>query len=103
MKLPPSDVILNLGNSVIEIVQHLFLKPQAVSPVKTTGSILSHSQVTPHLTHRPLIKLAQQGSELVELTQFEYIFLNLRHPGFASTQQVTTRLLERLKKRLNLN
>jgi hypothetical protein len=59
---------------------------------------LAPSQVTPHLTHRPLIKLAQQGSELVELTPFEYVFLNLRHPGFGSTQQVTTRLLERLKK-----
>jgi uncharacterized membrane protein len=71
---------------------------EAVSQVTTNGSVLAPSQVTPHLTHRPLIKLAQQGSELVELTQFEYVFLNLRHPGFGSTQQVTTRLLERLKK-----
>jgi len=71
---------------------------EALFQIKTNGGVLAPSQVTPHLTHRPLIKLAQQGSELVELTPFEYVFLNLRHPGFGSTQQVTTRLLERLKK-----
>ncbi len=71
---------------------------EAIAQIKTNGSVLAPSQVTPHLTHRPFIKLAQQGSEILELNQFEYVFLNLRHPGFGSTQQVATRLLERLKK-----
>lgn len=70
---------------------------KAIAQISTQGSVLTVSQVAPHLTHRPLIKLANSGSELTDLTQFEYVLLNLRHPGFGSTPQVVQRLLARLK------
>lgn len=69
----------------------------AIAQVKTKGGVLAPSQFTPHLTHRSLIKLAQSGSENIDLSQFEYVLLNLRHPGFGSTSQVVTILLERIK------
>ena len=71
---------------------------EAIAQIQTKGGVLVPSQVAPHLSHRPLVKLAIAGSESAELTPFEYVFLNLRHPGFGSTPQVVISLLERLKK-----
>jgi len=71
---------------------------EAIAQIQTKGGVLVPSQVAPHLSHRPLVKLAIAGSESAELTPFEYVLLNLRHPGFGSTPQVVISLLERLKK-----
>lgn len=74
---------------------------QAIVQISTQGSVLTVSQVAPHLTHRTMIKLANSGSESADLTQFEYVLLNLRQPGFGSTSKVASRLLERLKTMTN--
>jgi uncharacterized membrane protein len=71
---------------------------EAIAQIQSKGGVLVPSQVAPHLSHRPLVKLAIAGSESAELTPFEYVLLNLRHPGFGSTPQVVVSLLERLKK-----
>jgi uncharacterized membrane protein len=70
---------------------------EAIAQIQTKGSVLTLAQVAPHLTHRPVVKLAIQGSESVDLAEFEYVLLNLRHPGWSSSRQVVTHLLERLK------
>ncbi|MBW4575527.1 MAG: hypothetical protein KME08_09625 [Aphanothece sp. CMT-3BRIN-NPC111] len=51
----------------------------------------------PHLTHRCGAKLATAGSESANLSEFEYVWLNLRHPDFGRTPRAVTTLLERLK------
>ncbi|MBD0304072.1 MAG: DUF2079 domain-containing protein [Tolypothrix sp. T3-bin4] len=71
---------------------------EAIAQIQSKGGVLVPSQVAPHLSHRPLVKLAIAGSESAELTPFQYVLLNLRHPGFGSTPQVVISLLERLKK-----
>jgi uncharacterized membrane protein len=70
---------------------------EAVAQVDTKGGVLTASQIAPHLTHRPVVKLAITGSESADLTEFEYVLLNARHPGWQSNSQVVTSLLERLK------
>ncbi len=71
---------------------------EAIAQIQSKGGVLVPSQVAPHLSHRLLLKLAIAGSESGELTPFEYVLLNLRHPVFGSTPQVVISLLERLKK-----
>jgi len=70
---------------------------EAIAQVHTKGSVLTAAQIAPHLTHRPVVKLATTGSEYADLTEFEYVLLNVRHPGWQSNSQVVTNLLERLK------
>lgn len=70
---------------------------EAVSQIQTQGSVLAPPEVAPHLTHRSIIKLVIAGSESAELTEFDYVLLNLPHPGFGSTPQVPSTLLARLK------
>lgn len=73
---------------------------EAISQIHAQGSVLTSSSIAPHLSHRPIIKLTNAGSESADLTEFEYILLNQRHPGFGSTPEVVPRLLERLNKTL---
>ncbi len=70
---------------------------EAIAQIHTKGSVLTTHNIAPHLTHRPTVKLAGTGSELSDLNPFEYVLLNLRHPGFGSTPQVAASLLGRLK------
>lgn len=69
----------------------------AIAQIKTKGGVLVPADVAPHLTHRSLVKLAIKGSESADLAEFEYILLNVRHPGWQSSPQVATSLVERLK------
>ena len=70
---------------------------EAIALVQTKGSILTGSEIAPHLTHRPVVKLATEGSESVDLNQFEYVLLNVRHPGWASSRDTVMSLVAKLK------
>jgi uncharacterized membrane protein len=75
---------------------------EAVNQIKNTqGSILTASQIAPHLTHRTVVKLASDGSESIDLNQFEYALLNLRHPGWSSSHETVTTFLKRLQQTSN--
>jgi uncharacterized membrane protein len=71
---------------------------EGIAQIQNQGSVLTPAEVAPHLTHRPVVKLVITGSESVNLAEFEYVLLNLRHPGWNSSPQVAASILERLKK-----
>ncbi|GFE70359.1 DUF2079 domain-containing protein [Chroococcus sp. FPU101] len=70
---------------------------EAVSLINTSGGVLTNSAIAPHLTHRPLIKLAIQGSETLDLKQFDHILLNQRHSGWSSSPELIQEFLKRLQ------
>ena len=70
---------------------------EAIAQIQSKGSVLTPAEVAPHLTHRPNVQLVIAGSESAKLAEFEYVLLNLRHPGWNSSPQVVINLLERLK------
>ena len=53
---------------------------EAVAQVKPQSSILTDNRLAPHFAHRPIVKLLSQISPQTNLTEFEYILFNLRHP-----------------------
>lgn len=69
---------------------------EAVAKVHS-GSVLTTAEIVPHLTHRELIKFTDVNSPPTDLAQFDYILLNLRHPGWRSNSEFATSLLERIK------
>jgi hypothetical protein len=50
----------------------------------------------PHLSHRPLIERTVT-TEPQDLNQFEYVLLNLRHPGSNSSPEFGAQLVEKLQ------
>lgn len=71
----------------------------AIAEIKTQGGVLTSAEIAPHITHRSLVKLTINGSESLDLNQFDYVLLNLRHPGWESSPE----LLNKLRKKLNKN
>jgi uncharacterized membrane protein len=70
---------------------------EAIAQIHTKGGVLVPAQVAPHLTQRSLVKLTMTGSESIDLSQFQYVLLNVRHPGWGSTPQTAASFLARLR------
>ena len=85
------------GSKYFESIDTWQATREAIAQVQTQGSILTTSPIAPHLTHRPVVKLANQDSASFNLNQFKYVLLNVRHPGWASSPEIATGLVERLK------
>jgi len=70
---------------------------EAISLVETKGSVLTSAQIAPHLAHRPVVKLTQADAPPANLTEFDYVLLNLRYPGWMSDRAFVENLITRLK------
>ena len=83
----------------LESIDNLQATREAISLVKNQGSVYTTAQITPHLSNRDLIKFTDTGSPNQDLNIFDYILLNVRHPGWASNQEFATNLVNQLNKK----
>ena len=72
---------------------------EAISKITSNGGVLTSTYIAPHLSQRPLIKLAENGSDSFSLSQFDYLLLNQRHSGRESSPE----LIETLKQKARQN
>ncbi|MDJ0508260.1 MAG: DUF2079 domain-containing protein [Crocosphaera sp.] len=72
---------------------------EAISKITKNGGVLTSTYIAPHLSQRPLIKLAENGAESFDLNQFDYLLLNQRYPGRESSPE----LIETLKQKARQN
>jgi uncharacterized membrane protein len=70
---------------------------EAIALVQTKGNVYTTAEIASHLTHRPIIKLTAANSPPDDLTQFDYILLNIRHPGWLSNPQFASQLVDQLR------
>ncbi|MFM6070752.1 MAG: DUF2079 domain-containing protein, partial [Dolichospermum sp.] len=74
----------------LESIDNLPATREAISLVKNQGSVYTTAQITPHLSNRDLIKFTNADFPNQDLNIFDYILLNVRHPGWASNQEFAT-------------
>jgi uncharacterized membrane protein len=67
----------------------------AISKIQDTGALIVTGEIAPHLTHRPIVKLASNGSESIDLQEFKYILVNQKHPGWNSSTNLVRQLRSR--------
>lgn len=67
---------------------------QAIAQVQA-GNVLTTHRIAPHLTHRRLIRFIDQ-SPIPAIAQFDYVLLNVRHPGVVRTSDAAN-LVNQLK------
>lgn len=70
---------------------------EAISQVQTTGSVYTTDSISAHLAHRQLIQFTKADVPPKDLTQFNYILLNIRQPGWLSHKEFATSLVNQLK------
>ena len=71
---------------------------KAIALIDNRASVLTTTDLAPHLTHRSLIGLTTSKLNSKELNKFTYILLNLRHPGWGSSTEIANSLLTELQK-----
>ena len=76
---------------------------EAISKISTQGNVLTSTYITPHLSQRAIIKLAENGSESWDFNQFNYILLNQRHPGRESSPELIETIKEKVGQNDNFN
>jgi uncharacterized membrane protein len=72
----------------------------AIAQVHPIGGVLTTAAIAPHLTHRVLIERINAPTTAADLTEFESILLNMRHPGSGrkqGNQEFSANLLSQLK------
>ncbi|NES21383.1 MAG: DUF2079 domain-containing protein [Symploca sp. SIO3E6] len=85
------------GSRYLEFLDTRQATKEAIALVETKGSVLTAAHIAPHLTHRPVVKLAIAGFDAAELANFDYALLNVPHPGWQSTPEFAASLVEQLK------
>lgn len=83
------------GGRYLTSVDNLQATHKAVSQIKTKGGVYTTSQISPHLSHRQIIKFTD-GNFPQDFNTFEYILLNARHPGWGSNQEFANSLVKQI-------
>ena len=76
---------------------------EAIAQVQTPGGVLTTHEIAPHLTHRRVVKFTDANSPPANFTEFDYILLNLRHPGWNSNPDFAAGLANQLKNTQEFN
>jgi uncharacterized membrane protein len=80
----------------LEALDTLPATKEAISLVQTKGNVLTTANIAPHLAHRPVVKLTQAHTPPANLTEFDYVLLNLRYPGWMSDRAFVQNLVTQL-------
>jgi uncharacterized membrane protein len=67
---------------------------QAVAQITMSGPVLTTSDIVPHLSHRPWLDYTKDNAPPSTLQTFDYVLLNLAHPGWASTPALAQAVLQ---------
>ena len=93
----PGEVWLFLVQSYLNSLDTWQATREAIAQVETQGGVLTTAEIAPHLTHRPLVNLTDAKLPPTDLTKFDYVLLNVRHPGWLSNREFATSLVNQLK------
>jgi uncharacterized membrane protein len=64
----------------------------AISKISDNGALLTNGKIAPHLTHRPIVKIAFTSNKVIQVQEFKYILLNRRHPGWNSNTELVNQI-----------
>ncbi|MEL4896930.1 DUF2079 domain-containing protein [Crocosphaera sp. Alani8] len=80
----------------LEQRETLLAMREAVKLVPHEVKVLTSPQISPHLTHRSIIKLAIKDREPINIKNYDYILLNTRYPGWENSQDTVNNLVREL-------
>jgi uncharacterized membrane protein len=70
---------------------------EAVALVQTKGAVLTTDEIAPHLSDRQIVNVATVNLPASDYNKFDYILLNVRHPGLQRNSEVATNMVNTLK------
>ncbi|MHC5937416.1 DUF2079 domain-containing protein [Nostoc sp.] len=85
------------GGRYLESIDTWQATKQAIAQIQTKGSVYTTAEISPHLSNRKLVMFTNANSPHVDLNAFNYVLLNVRHPGWVSSQEFAVSLVNQLK------
>ncbi len=70
---------------------------EAVALVRGSGGVLTTHDIAPHLSHREVIKFTDEHLPPPDWRQFDYVLLNVKHPGWLSSPEFAQGLVRQLQ------
>ncbi|NJR50256.1 MAG: DUF2079 domain-containing protein [Leptolyngbyaceae cyanobacterium CSU_1_3] len=67
---------------------------EAIAQIQTQGAVLTTSYIATHLTHRPVLEYTKLSAPPTQVDSFQYVLLNLRHPGWASSPELAHQVFQ---------
>ncbi|GBO53740.1 putative membrane protein [Pseudanabaena sp. lw0831] len=103
---PHIDIGSNIGRDFSSLTYSLQASDKAVKIINELdnlrkdgykGSVLTTAKIIPHLSHRFIIKLADENISKDEIGTFDYVLLNTHYPILTSSREFAKSLSEELK------
>ena len=88
----------HFGGRYLEYADTWQATNRAISQIQTQGGVMTTAEIAPHLSYRQLIKFTNAETPPVNLQEFDYFLLNVRHPGWASNSEFAKTLVDKLQK-----
>lgn len=71
---------------------------EAIALIQTPDSVLTTHEIVPHLTHRAQINFPNNANvPFTDPSEFRYVLLNLRHPGWVNTPESLIDIIQQLQ------
>ena len=67
----------------------------AIAMVAPAGSILTNSEISPHLSHREVIRMGD--NENINFTAYDHILLNVRYSSYSSPPEIARKLVKKIR------
>jgi len=67
----------------------------AIALVSPAGSILTNSEISPHLSHREVIRMGD--NENINFTPYDHILLNVRYSSYSSPPEIARKLVQKIR------
>lgn len=85
------------GGRYLESIDTWQATKQAIAQIQTQGSVYTTGEISAHLSHRKFITFTNSDSPSADLNAFNYVLLNVRHPGWLSSHEFAVSLVNQLK------
>jgi uncharacterized membrane protein len=86
------------GSVYLQTLDNWQASRTAIARVQTQGAVLTTDKLAPHLTHRTVVQFTDQNRP-TQLDAFDYVLLNVRHPGWLSDSAYAANLVQQVKHR----
>jgi uncharacterized membrane protein len=85
-----------LGSTYWEAIDNWQATRQAIALVQSQGSVLTTDKIAPHLTHRAIVQFTDKQNP-IQGQGFDYVILNVLHPGWLSDSEFAASLVEQFQ------
>jgi uncharacterized membrane protein len=85
------------GERYLALLDNRQATREAIALIQTKGAVLTMARIVPHVSHRVKVKMAVKEAIGFDLAEFDYVLLDMRHPGWMGSREKIASLVQQLQ------